>query len=63
MSSVFVTHTAMKAFERYCNWFMTCDAKEPANTILSKYFASRCVIAYGCVVCVFVVVCVWLCVY
>ncbi|KAF5834980.1 hypothetical protein DUNSADRAFT_8080 [Dunaliella salina] len=41
MSSVFVTATGMKAFERFCNWFMTREPREPTNTILSKYFASK----------------------
>uniref|UniRef100_A0A6S8NKA7 1,3-beta-glucan synthase n=1 Tax=Dunaliella tertiolecta TaxID=3047 RepID=A0A6S8NKA7_DUNTE len=41
MSSVFVTHSAMKAFERFANWFMTREPREPTNTILSKYFASK----------------------
>jgi len=31
----------MKAFERFANWFMTNEPREPTNTILSKYFASK----------------------
>lgn len=41
LSSVFVTHSFMKAMERYANWFMTNEPKEPVNTVLSKYFASK----------------------
>lgn len=36
LSSCIVTHACMKAFERFCNWFMTNDPPEPLNTTLSK---------------------------
>lgn len=41
LSSCIVTHAGMKAFERYCNWFMTNDPPEPLNTTLTKVFTTK----------------------
>ncbi len=41
LSSCIVTHVVLKAFERFCNWFMTNEPAEPLNTTLSKVFTTK----------------------